>query len=124
MATTTKLDKNEQDINIDIKLYRSMIGSLLYLMVSRPDIMFSVCLCARFQSCPKESHLIVVKHIIKYLKGTIGMSLWYLKTKQFSMISYSDDDYVSCRVDGRVQVKLVNFLKIVLFRGLPRNKIL
>ena len=65
MATTTKLDKNEQGINVDIKLYKSMIGSLLYLTASRPDIMFSVCLCVRFQSCPKESHLIAVKRIIR-----------------------------------------------------------
>ena len=81
MATTTKLDKDEQGIKVDIKLYRSMIDSLLYLTASRPDIMFSVCLCARFQSCPKESHLIVVKCIIRYLKGTIGMGLWYPKTR-------------------------------------------
>jgi len=58
MITTTKLDKDEQGTNIDINLYRSMIDSLLYLMANRPDIIFSVCLCARFQSCPKESHLI------------------------------------------------------------------
>ena len=83
MATTTKLDKDEQGINVDIKLYRSMIGSLLYLTASRPDIMFSVCLCARFQSCPKESHLIAVKCIIRYLKGTIEMGLWYPKTRHF-----------------------------------------
>ena len=56
MAITIKLDKDEQDINIDIKLYRSMIGSLLYLTASRLDIIFSICLCVRFQSCPKESH--------------------------------------------------------------------
>ena len=83
MATTTKLDKDEQDINVDIKLYRSIIGSLLYLTASKPDIMFSVCLCARFQSCHKESHLVAVKRIIRYLKGTIGIGLWYLKTGQF-----------------------------------------
>jgi len=58
MITTTKLDKDEQGTNVDINLYRSMIDSLLYLMANRPDIIFSVCLCARFQSCPKESHLI------------------------------------------------------------------
>ena len=63
MATTTKLDKDEQDINIDIKLYRSMIDSLLNLTASRSDIMFSACLCARLQSCPKESHLIIVKRM-------------------------------------------------------------
>ena len=61
MTLTTKLDKDEQGINVDIKLYRSMIGSLFYLTVNKSDIMFSVCLCARLQSFPKESHLIVVK---------------------------------------------------------------
>ena len=72
MATTAKLDKDDQGKSINIRLYRSMIDSLLYLTASRSDIMFSVCLCARFQSCPKESHLIAVKRIIRYLKGTIG----------------------------------------------------
>ena len=52
-----------------------MIDSLLYLTASRPDIIFNMCLCARFQSCPKESHLIAVKYIIRYLKGTTGMGL-------------------------------------------------
>ena len=88
MATITKLDKDEQGRNVDIKLYRNMIGSLLYLTASRPDIMFSVCLCVRFQSCPKVSHLTVVKHIIRYLIGTIKMGLWYPNTEQFSMTSF------------------------------------
>ena len=74
MATTTKFDKDEQGKNIDIKLHHSMIGSLLYLTANRLDIMFSVCLCARFQSCLKESHLIAVKCTTRYLKGTIGMT--------------------------------------------------
>ena len=78
-----------------------MSGSLLYLTASKPDIMFRMCLYARFQSCPKESHFIAVKHIIRYLKGTIGMGLWYPKIRQFSMMSYSDADYASCRVDRK-----------------------
>ena len=69
MSSSCKLDKDERGKNIDSKLYRGMIGSLLYLTASRPDIMFSVCLCARFQSNPKESHLNAVKRILKYLKG-------------------------------------------------------
>jgi len=76
-----------------------MIGSLLYLTTNRPDI----------QSCPKESHLIMVKHIIRYLKGTIGMGLRYPKIRQFFMTSFSDADYAGCRVDGRAHVKLVSF---------------
>ena len=63
MSTSTKLDKDEGGKCVDFKLYRSMIGSLLHLIASRPDIMFSVCLCARYQSCPKESHLLVIKKI-------------------------------------------------------------
>ena len=63
MSTSTKLDKDERGKYVHSKLYRSMIGSLLYLTTSRPDIMFNVCLCARYQSCPKKSHLLVVKRI-------------------------------------------------------------
>ena len=109
MATTTKLDKDVKGINVDIKIYKSMIGSLFYLMESGPDIMFSVCLYARFQSCPKESHLIAIKRIIRYLKGAIGMGLWYPKIEQFFMMSYSDAGYAGCRVIGRELVEHVNF---------------
>ena len=87
-----------------------MIGSLLYLTASRPDIMFSVCLCARFQFCPKESHLIIVKRIIRYLKDTIGMDLWYPKIGQFSM-TYSGADYVCCRVNRKSTSETYQFLR-------------
>jgi len=110
MATTTKLDKDDQGKCVDIKLYRSMIGSLLYLTTSRLDIMFSVCLCARFQSCPKESHLIAVKHIIRYIKSTIGMGLCYPKIGDFLMTSYSDADYAGCRVDRKSTTGTCQFL--------------
>ena len=85
--------------------------------------MFSVCLCARFQSYPKESHLIAVKCIIRYVKGTIGMGLWYPKIGEFSMTSFSDATMRVVEWIGRVLVEHVNFLVIVLFHGLPRNKI-
>ena len=71
MSSSIKLDKDEKDKSIDSTMYRGMIGSLLYLTAIRPDIMFNVYLCARFQSCPKESHLSVVKRILRYLKGTM-----------------------------------------------------
>src|SRR3954470_17929732 len=77
MATNTNLDKDEKGKEVDEKLYRGMIGSLLYLTASRPDIMFSVCMCARYQSCPKESHLKAVKRILRYLRGTTTYGLWY-----------------------------------------------
>ena len=68
ISTSTKLDKDKRGKCVDSKLYRLMIGSLLYLSTSRPDIMFTICLCARYQSCPKESHLLVVKRFFRYLK--------------------------------------------------------
>jgi hypothetical protein len=110
MVTITMLDKDEKCKDVDIKLYRSMIGSLLYLCASRPDISFSVCLCARFQSCPKESHLMAVKRIIKYPKGTIDIGLWYPKMGHFTMISYLDADYAGCRVDRKSTSDTCQFL--------------
>jgi len=76
-----------------------MIGSLLYLTASRPDIMFSVCLCARFQSNPKESHVLAVKRIFKYLIGTQDVGLWYPNGDNFELIGYSDADFAGCKVD-------------------------
>ena len=70
-----------------------MIGSLLYLTASRPDIMFSVCLCARFQSCPKESHYVAVKRIFRYLKGTLNLGLWYARGKSLDLLGYTDADF-------------------------------
>ena len=75
MSPSYKLDKDEEDKCVDLKYYRGMIDSLLYLTASRPDIMFSVCLCARFQSNPKESHLNAVKRILRYLNGTQTLGL-------------------------------------------------
>ena len=77
ISSSIKLDKDEKGKSIDSTMYRGMISSLLYLTASRPDIMYSVCLCARFQSCPIESHLSVIKRILKNLKGTIDIGLWY-----------------------------------------------
>ncbi|CAH9113692.1 unnamed protein product [Cuscuta europaea] len=76
MGTNERLDADEQGISVDQKKYRGMIESLLHLTASRPDIVFSVGLCARFQANPKESHLKVVKRIFKYLKGTTNLCLW------------------------------------------------
>ena len=87
-----------------------MIGSLLYLTASRPDIMFSVCLCARFQANPKESHLIAVKRILRYLKGTINLGLWYPRHNTFDLIAYSDADFAGCKVDRKSTSGACHFL--------------
>ncbi|WVZ88666.1 hypothetical protein U9M48_035158 [Paspalum notatum var. saurae] len=84
MSTNTKLDVDESGIKVDQTLYWSMIGSLLYLCASRSDIMFSVCLCARFQADPRESHLSAVKRILRSLKHTPSIGLWYPKGTNFS----------------------------------------
>ena len=90
MSPTYKLSKDEHSKSVDQKLYRRMIGSLLYLTTSRPDILFSVYMCARFQAEPKESHLKSIKRIIKYLKGIENVGLWYFKQSTFDLIDYSD----------------------------------
>jgi hypothetical protein len=77
MSTTTALDADEEGEHVDQKEYQSMIGSLLYLTVTRPDIQFSVCLCARFQASPRTSHRQAVKRIFKYLRHTPDSRLWY-----------------------------------------------
>jgi hypothetical protein len=99
MPTNGHLDLNDEGKVVDTKAYRSMIGSLLYLCASRPDIMFSVYMCARFQANPKECHLVVVKRILRYLVHTPNLGLWYPKGSKFDLLGYSDSDYASCKVD-------------------------
>ena len=93
MDSSIKLDMDEKGMPVDQTKYRGMIGFLLYLTASRPNIMYSVCLCARFQACPKESHLNAVKRIFRYLKGTSDIGLWYPKCDNFELICYSDRDF-------------------------------
>jgi hypothetical protein len=101
MTINAHLDLDEGGNPIDLKLYRSMIGSLLYLTVSRSDIIFSICMCARFQASSKECHMIVVKRILRYLRQTLNLGLWYLKGAHFILIGYSDSDYVGCKIDRK-----------------------
>nr|GEW02168.1 hypothetical protein [Tanacetum cinerariifolium] len=85
--------KDKPGKDIDLHLYRSIIGSLIYLTASRPDIMFAVCACARHQVTPKECHLHAVKRIFRYLKGHPKLGLWYPKDSPFDLVAYSDRDY-------------------------------
>jgi hypothetical protein len=87
-----------------------MIGSLLYLCASRPDIMLSVCMCARFQSNPKECHLVAVKRILRYLVSTPCFGIWYLNSSTFDLIGYSDSDYAGCKVDRKSTSGTYQFL--------------
>ena len=101
MMKDLKLDADESGQSVDITQYRGMIGSLLYLTASRPDILFSVCVCARFQANPKVSHLNTVKRIFKYLKGTTNLGLWYGRDSSLSLLGYTDADFAGSRVDRK-----------------------
>ena len=93
MSNTCKLDNNEGGKRIDQKLYREMIESLIYLTTRRLDILFSICICARFQSNPRENYYLATKRIFKYLEGTQELGLWYSKSSSFELIAYSNSDF-------------------------------
>ncbi|GJU43182.1 putative ribonuclease H-like domain-containing protein [Tanacetum coccineum] len=95
------LGKDEEGEDVDVHLYRSMIGCLMYLTASRPDIMFAVCLCARFQVTPKVSHMHAVKRIFRYLKHQPKLGLWYPKDSPFHLEAFSDSDYAGDNHDRR-----------------------
>ncbi|GKC66615.1 hypothetical protein Tco_1099213, partial [Tanacetum coccineum] len=87
--------------DVDVHLYIFTIGSLMYLTASRPDIMFSVCACARYQVTPKTSHLLAVKRIFRYLKGKPTLGLWYSRDSPFEIVAYTDSDYVGATQDRK-----------------------
>ena len=95
-----KLSKDDISLDVDQRTYHSMIGILLYIIASRPDIMQAVGMVGRFQSAPKQSHLVAVKRIFKYLKGTMTYGLWYPRNQNFQLTAYSDADWANC-VDER-----------------------
>ncbi|KAC9209899.1 hypothetical protein E3N88_46193 [Mikania micrantha] len=99
LAINHGITPDEKGELIDATLYRGMIGSLMYLTASRPDIMFATCLCARYQSKLRVSHLIAVKRILRYLKGTLELGLWYPNDDNFELTAYSDSDYGGCKRD-------------------------
>ncbi|GJT78023.1 putative ribonuclease H-like domain-containing protein [Tanacetum coccineum] len=87
--------------DVDVHLYRSMIGSLMYLTTSRPDIMFAVCACARYQVAPNISHLLAIKRIFRYLKGKPTLGLWYSRDSPFELVAYTDSDYAKATQDRK-----------------------
>ncbi|GJW00137.1 hypothetical protein Tco_1555388 [Tanacetum coccineum] len=110
METKMALTKDEEADEVDVHLYRSMIGSLMYLTASRPDIMFAVCACSRFQVTPKTSHLNAVKRIFKYLKGKPNLGLWYPRESSFALIDFSNSDYAGANLDRKSTIGGCQFL--------------
>ncbi|GJS93771.1 putative ribonuclease H-like domain-containing protein [Tanacetum coccineum] len=101
IETNKALLKDEEAGDVDVYIYRSMIGSLMYLTVSRPDMMFAVCAYARFQVTPKVSHLHDVKRIFRYLKGQPKLGLWYPRDSLFDLEAFSDSDYARSSLDRK-----------------------
>jgi hypothetical protein len=99
---------------VDQKEYQSMIGSLLYLTATRPDIQFSVCLCARFQALPRTSHRQAIKRIFRYLRYTPELGLWYSASSSLSLLGFSDANFAGCRVDRKSTSGSCQFLGSLL----------
>ncbi|GKF58709.1 putative ribonuclease H-like domain-containing protein, partial [Tanacetum coccineum] len=102
IETQKSLTKDEEVVDVDVHLYRYMIGSLIYLTASRPDIMFApVCACSRFQVTLKTSHLNDMNRIFRYLKGKPKLGLWYPRVSSFDLEAYSDSDYAGANLDRK-----------------------
>ncbi|GJZ61250.1 uncharacterized mitochondrial protein-like protein [Tanacetum coccineum] len=110
MEPNKALVKDEEADSVDVYLYRSVIGSLMYLTASRPDIMFVVCACARFQVTPKMSHLHAMKRIFRYLKGQPKLGLWYPRDSPFDLEVFSDSDYARASLDMKSIIGGCQFL--------------
>ncbi|GJS78756.1 putative ribonuclease H-like domain-containing protein [Tanacetum coccineum] len=110
MDTKKPLLKDSDGDDVDVHIYILMIGSLMYLTLSRPDIMFVVCACARFQVTPKVSHLHAVKRIFRYLKGQAKLGLWYPRDSSFDLVAYSDSEYAGASLDRKSTIRGCQFL--------------
>nr|GEU97383.1 retrovirus-related Pol polyprotein from transposon TNT 1-94 [Tanacetum cinerariifolium] len=108
---------------IDHTDYQSMIGSLMYVTSSRPDIMFATCMCARYQANPNEHHVLAIKRIFRCLKGTINLGLWYPKDSSFDLTAYLDADHEGCHLDRKSTSGSVQFLgdKLVCWSSKKQN---
>ncbi|GJY68638.1 retrovirus-related pol polyprotein from transposon TNT 1-94 [Tanacetum coccineum] len=110
MIENKNLDEDLQGKQVDATLYRGMIGSLMYLIASRPDLNYVVCLCARYQAKPTKKHLQAVKQNFRYLNGTINMGPWYSKDTNMSLTAYADADHAGCQDTRRSTLGSAQFL--------------
>jgi hypothetical protein len=122
MVVGCKLSKDDISLDVDQRTYRSMIGSLLYITTSRPDIMQVVGMVGRFQYAPKQSHLVAVKRIFKYLKGTMTYGLWYPRNQNFQLTAYSDADWANCVDERKSTSGGAFFLGDSLFAWISKNQ--
>nr|GFB40453.1 hypothetical protein [Tanacetum cinerariifolium] len=97
MVEKSKLDEDREGKAVDPSYYRGMIGTLLYLTASRPDLQFAICMCARYQARPTEKHVHAVKRIFRYLRGSVHWGLWYLKDSSVALTAFADADHAGCQ---------------------------
>ncbi|GKB40849.1 hypothetical protein Tco_0885791 [Tanacetum coccineum] len=110
MVEKSKLDEDKEGKTIDPSQYRGMIGTLLYLTASRPDLQFAICMCARYQARPTEKHLHAVKRIFRYLRGTVNRGLWYPKDSSIALTAFADADHAGCQDTRRSTSGSMQFL--------------
>ncbi|GKE86503.1 hypothetical protein Tco_1560245 [Tanacetum coccineum] len=125
MVERLKLDEDLSGIPVDQTRYRSMVGSLMYLTASRPDLVFDVCMCARYQSKPTKKHLDAVKRVFQYLQGTINMGLWYPKDTAMALTAYAYADHAEQVENGVVELYFVRIwyqLVDIFTKALPRER--
>ncbi|GKD80878.1 hypothetical protein Tco_1347717, partial [Tanacetum coccineum] len=101
MLPPNNLGPDKSGFSVNETLIRGIIGSLMYLTASRPNIQFSTCLCARYQANPKESHFVAVKRIFRFLNGTPNLGFWHPKGSGFDLKAYSSSDYARCNLDRK-----------------------
>ncbi|GJR48412.1 hypothetical protein Tco_1316515 [Tanacetum coccineum] len=111
MVDRLKLDVDPLWIPIDKTRFRSMVGSLMYLTASRPDLVFVVCMCARYQASPIKKHLEALKRAFWYLRGTINWGLWYPKDTAMALTAYADADHAGCQDTQRSTLGRAQFLR-------------
>nr|GEZ84833.1 hypothetical protein [Tanacetum cinerariifolium] len=97
MVEKSKLDEDKDGKSIDPSQYCGMIGTLLYLTASKPDLQFAICMCARYQARPTEKHVHAVKRIFRYLRGTLHRGLWYPKDSSVALTAFADADHAGCQ---------------------------
>ncbi|GJW47457.1 retrovirus-related pol polyprotein from transposon TNT 1-94 [Tanacetum coccineum] len=110
MVDRLKLDEDLKGIPVDQTRFRGMVGSLMYLTASRPDLVFAVCMCARYQAKPTKKHLEAIKRVFRYLRGTIHMGLWYPKDNAMALTAYADADHAGCQDTRRSTSGSAQFL--------------
>nr|GFA26809.1 uncharacterized mitochondrial protein AtMg00810-like [Tanacetum cinerariifolium] len=122
MVEKSKLDKDREGKAVDPLHYRGMIGTLLYLIASRPDLQFPICMCAQYQARPTEKHVYKVKRIFRYLRRTVNRGLWYSKDSSVALTAFADADHAGCQDTCRSTYGSVQFLGERLISWLSKRQ--